>query len=123
MWLTRQLYKGGAQGAPEYGQVTLNTGGVTVSGSAEWRKIQLFAPYGFAYVPPNGSQTLLLPCGDSAVCIGAVMENAGLEEGECRIYSLGGAEIVLKNNGDAVINGVTVKPDGTVRAKAFVTEG
>lgn len=123
MWLTQQLYKGAAQNATEYALVTLNAGGTTVSGSAEWRKIPFFAPYGFSYVPPRGARALLLPRGGSAVCVGTAMNAPALGEGECRLYSLGGAEIVLKNNGDAVVNGVVIHPDGSVRAKAFITEG
>lgn len=122
MWLTKQIYKGSAQSSPEYGRVTRSGGGVSVSGSAEWRKIQLFAPYGFSYIPPGGGRALLLPCGGTTVCVGTAMENADLEAGECRLYSLGGAEIVLKNNGDAVINGVVIQPDGKIRAAAIITE-
>ncbi|MCI9552842.1 MAG: hypothetical protein HFE94_04825, partial [Acutalibacter sp.] len=33
-----------------------------------------------------------------------------LEEGEVRLYSAGGAEILLKNNGQVVVNGQVFAP-------------
>lgn len=122
MWLVQRLCKDGGFKVPEYGQVTLNTGGITVSGSAEWRGIPFFSPYGFSCLPPQGKRALLVPCAGAAVCAGIAMEERLLEEGECCLYSSGGATVTLKKNGEAVINGVIIRPDGSIRAKSVITE-
>ena len=48
----------------------------------------------------------------SGVCLGAVLEESGVQPGELKLFSSGGAEIYLKNNGDVVINGQTFAKQG-----------
>ena len=46
-------------------------------------------------------------------CAGLANAPAGdLEAGEVRLYSAGGAEILLRNNGQVVINGQVFEPGG-----------
>ncbi len=76
---------------------------VIVQGDGEYRGLRLAAPWGIEAIPPEGAKVLVLT--ESAMCLGAVLEESGLQPGELRLFSAGGAEICLKNNGDVVING------------------
>lgn len=100
MWLTRQFeQKAGAQVTS--GEVS---GGetLTVTGESVHIAPQLLLPYGFSSTPPSGNQAVLL----NGMCAGvAAVQDSRLEEGEVCLYSAGGAEILLKNDGTVVING------------------
>lgn len=100
MWLTRQFeQKTGAQVTS--GEVS---GGetLTVTGESVHIAPQLLLPYGFSSTPPSGNQAVLL----NGMCAGvAAVQDSRLEEGEVCLYSAGGAEILLKNDGTVVING------------------
>lgn len=100
MWLTRQFeQKAGAQVTS--GEVS---GGETLTVTSESVHIapQLLLPYGFSSTPPSGNQAVLL----NGMCAGvAAVQDSRLEEGEVCLYSAGGAEILLKNDGTVVING------------------
>lgn len=100
MWLTRQFeQKAGAQVTS--GEVS---GGetLTVTGESVHIAPQLLLPYGFSSTPPSGNQAVLL----NGMCAGvAAVQDSRLEDGEVCLYSAGGAEILLKNDGTVVING------------------
>ena len=83
-----------------------NSGALNVQNGFEYREIESVAPRGISYVPIQGDKTIVIPVGDSFVCIGTVMKDEGLEPGELKLSSSGGASIVLKNNGSVLINGV-----------------
>ncbi|MEF9852542.1 MAG: hypothetical protein RR787_00995 [Hydrogenoanaerobacterium sp.] len=83
-----------------------------------------FLPTGICALPKEGDEALLLPLDGGAVCIATLCPPkaaAGLLNGELRLYSQGGAEITLKNNGDVVINGLTIKPNGTFKESVVTT--
>ena len=63
-------------------------------------------PYGVMSVPPKGSNAVVIPFGDSVAvsCIGEVC-TFELQEGEIGLFSLGGASLILKNDGSVIING------------------
>lgn len=86
---------------------------VSASCSCEYRDIPVYSPYGVESVPVNGSDVLLVPYLDGYAMCGCKAQSGGLQKGEVHISSFGGASILLKNNGDVVINGLTIKPDGT----------
>lgn len=88
-------------------------GFVSASCSCEYRDVPVYSPYGMESVPINGSDVLLVPYLDGYAMCGCKASNSGLQKGEVRISSFGGASILLKNNGDVVINGLTIKSDGT----------
>ena len=52
---------------------------------------------------PQGEKVVMLP--ESGVCLGAVNDAGGLQPGEVRLFSSGGAEILLRADGAVVING------------------
>lgn len=87
----------------ETGVVTTGGGAISVRTDMERRSPVVAAPYGMAVCLPQGTKVVMLP--ESGVCLGAVNDAAGLEPGEVRLFSAGGAEIRLKADGSVVING------------------
>lgn len=105
MWLTRQLQKtngvkltsGQVQGGQEF----------SVQGESEYRSPELLFPYGFSSMAESGEKAVML----DGFCAGmSAVPDLSLEEGEVRLYSAGGAEILLRNNGSVVINGQVFTP-------------
>ena len=80
-------------------------GRVGFEGSSSHRALAQVAPYGIVSLPPVGERGVAARCEDSDVLLGVVMKDSGLEAGEIMLCSEGGASIVLKNNGDVIING------------------
>ncbi len=107
MWIPKMIKESGNRRAAGVGKVSYSGADkVTVSSYEEYDSIATAAPYGIAYVPPTGSKVVLVPLGDTAVCVGVEQQSAGdLSAGEIMLYSSGGAKIVLKNDGTVVING------------------
>jgi len=82
-------------------------------GAAEYRGIPVFAPRGIAYRPCEGDNLLILPVDGSDTCVGVLSVNdTNLGGGELRLSSAGGACIHLKNNGDILLNGLTITREG-----------
>lgn len=99
MWLTQQLGK--REGLTlSSGQVA--GGGLDVKGEREYKSPEMLLPYGFSSLAEAGDKAVML----DGFCAGVpALPDAGLEEGEVRLYSAGGAEILLKNTGEVVVNG------------------
>ena len=57
--------------------------------------------YGMAVSVPQGTEAVMT----GGVCLGVVNDAGTLLPGEVRLFSAGGAEIVLKLDGTVVING------------------
>lgn len=109
MWLTQRLSSPGG--------VRLRSGRVeggeefAVQGEARFRQPEQLFPYGFASAAAGGGQAVML----DGYCAGiSSAPDTGLEEGEVRLYSAGGAEILLKNDGTVVINGQVFEPKEAV---------
>lgn len=63
-------------------------------------------PYGIAYIPPAGEKAVIIPVDDTQYCCGVLCTQAsGLSPGEIKLFSSGGASVILRNNGTVVING------------------
>ena len=69
----------------------------------ERRAPTVAVPYGMAVCLPQGEKVVMLP--ESGVCIGAVNAADGLSPGEVRLFSAGGAQILLRADGAVVIIG------------------
>ena len=100
MWLTRQFEKrSGVQVTS--GEVS-DGKNLTVTGESVHVAPELLLPYGFSSAPPSGHQAVLV----GGMCAGVTaVRDSRLEEGEVCLYSAGGAEILLKNDGTVIING------------------
>ena len=91
------------------GDVTMvDDGKVIVQNSNEYRNISVVSPRGINYVPVQGDRAVIIPVGEENICIGIIENNKDLEAGELMFSSLGGAKIILKNNGEVIINGTTI---------------
>lgn len=122
MWLTNLSAKKNEK-LPEEGSVVESGDKALSVNSASFEKgIPVYAPYGFISLPPKNTDVLLIPCKNGTVCAGVKVDGSELRNGEVMIFSASGAKIRLCQNGDAVINGVTVSSDGTVYAKDFIKE-
>ncbi len=107
MWLMDYVTRNSfSKNQPSLGDVTSSEKGtVAVEAALEHRDMPMIAPYGIAYNPPKNEKSVVLPTGNTTACIGVVSKDKNLKPGELMLYSSGGACIVLKNNGDVVING------------------
>lgn len=107
MWISQQIIAAQkAQPQAQLGAVTGNVqAGIVAQGAGEYRNLQAAAPYGIAYLPPEGAQAVILTEDEGNICLGTLAENKGVAAGEVMLYSAGGACIYLKNSGEVVING------------------
>lgn len=115
MWLSRRLTEKRISTSAELGQVISSGEQLTAAGSAEVRNIPMLVPYGVEGMPPKGENTMMIPCAQGAVCAGIIVNQMDIAEGEVRVFSMGGAEIRLKNNGDVVINGMVIDKAGRIQ--------
>lgn len=81
---------------------------VSTNGGVPYVNIPVVSPYGIVAVPPKGTKAVVLPTGNTAVCLGTPQKVENLKEGEVMLFSSGGASIVLKNDGRVLINGKEV---------------
>lgn len=100
MWLTKQLKQ---EAFPRVSSGEVAGGGtLAVQGEREYRSPEQLLPYGFSSLAAGGRKAVML----DGYCAGiSALPDASLDEGEVRLYSAGGAEILLKNTGEVVING------------------
>lgn len=105
MWLTRKLNMGNGvrlrSGLVEDGE------SFAVQGESRYAQPEQLLPYGFSSMAEGGRQAVLL----EGYCAGmASAPDGSLEAGEVRLYSAGGAEIRLRNDGCVEINGQVFAP-------------
>lgn len=67
----------------------------------------IVTPKGIDYVPQPNDDSVVISDENERFCIGVRRADNlyGIEPGELALYSLGGASIILKNDGTIVING------------------
>lgn len=110
MWISQQMI------AAQKGRAAADTARMTGSGSAQgvndYRGLLFAGPWGIAYQPPDAAQAVVVSTNAGDACIGTVAEEKGIGPGELFLYSAGGAEIYLKNNGEIEINGQVFKAKG-----------
>jgi phage gp45-like len=106
MWLMSYITKNSLEKPLAVrGRVSNGVEGTAVNSSGEHKRLGLCQPYGIVSVPPDGHSTVVLPLEDGEVMLGVTDNAAKVNVGEVALFSQGGASIVLKNNGDVVING------------------
>ena len=116
MWLSKRIAKGENDFSAESGKITLSNGSETeADASAVTRGLDIYAPYGYAASLPVGEEILMVPSSGRGAVLGVKSNASGLQPGEIKIASKGGANIVLKNDGSVVINGTfKISKEGTV---------
>ena len=115
MWMTQRLLPAG-QTAGFYGTVETDAeGALFISDGRPVPLSGVLSPYGYISLPAVGSEGRAVPDGEDRYLLAGIAADAdGLEAGEVRISSAGGAYILLKSNGEVVINGLVIKADGTI---------
>lgn len=108
MWLSQREASSGAR--LRRGQVTRAGSETAVQGERSFPAPEMLFPYGYAAVAAEGGRALLL---DGVWAGMAAAPDGSLSPGEVRISSAGGAEILLKNTGEVVINGQSFSPQET----------
>lgn len=112
MWVSRQIIE--AQGRKPAADTALVTGGASAQGANDYRRLLFAGPWGIAYRPPAEAQAVVVSTGAGDACVGTVGQEKGIAPGEILLYSAGGAEIYLKNNGEVEINGQIFRAKGGV---------
>ncbi|MEE0956731.1 MAG: hypothetical protein UH734_01435 [Ruminococcus sp.] len=106
MWLMSYMTKNSIEKPSAVkGSVGHGAEGTTVTASGEHKNLPCCFPYGIVSIPPEGHSAVVLPLEDGEVALGVTDNSAAVEPGEVALFSKGGASLVLKNNGDVVING------------------
>lgn len=102
MWLSRQLTEREPGVRLISGQVSYRA---AVRDENETHQAETLFPYGFSSVAAQGGKAVLV----DGYCAGvSALPDSGLAQGEVRLFSQGGAEILLKNDGSVVINGQSI---------------
>lgn len=111
MWLSRELsLNSKKKNEVSIGEVTgISGSNLYIQGHQEYRDVPMIAPFGIAYNPPLDNEAVVLPTENGNVCPGVICSDKNLNPGELMLFSSGGASIVLKNNGDVLINGKKVE--------------
>lgn len=114
MWIPKEIAGRQPQRQAANGSVVYSDGAATsINATQEYNLVEKIAPYGIAYAAPVGAKGVVMPIGSSQVCAGVVCEGRPeLKEGELLLFSSGGAEIYLKNDGTVVINGTVFEKGG-----------
>lgn len=107
MWIPKTITDNENSNEPFTANVMYSANGkIGVSSLENVESVEPCLPFGVACVPPKGSRAVVIPVGSSAVVCGVTGSNPlSLSSGEVGLYSLGGASIILKNDGTVVING------------------
>lgn len=110
MWNSRRAAAAQHDAVAHTGRVTTGGGYIHVHTDMERRAPVIAVPYGMAVCVPQGENVLMLP--ESGVCLGCINDAEGMEPGEVRLFSAGGAEICLKADGTVTINGQVFPKNG-----------
>ena len=114
MWISKKLIGSTGSEIAEAGSVTISSDDhFETTTSASSRNIDCYGPFGIDYRFPLGTNVLVLPTSNGNVCIGAKV-NSSVEAGEIRLFSSGGASIILKNDGSVNINGLVISSGGEI---------
>ena len=92
------------------------SGGFGAVHASEQRDIPLFAPRGMRYLPADGDNLLMISGENRDVCAGVLSSATGLLPGELEICGPGGSFLKFRQNGEIVINGLTITKNGEMRS-------
>jgi len=127
MWISKKLAQSGNQAQndnTEIGNLSISTDDIVAAiSSCEKRKIAFYSPSGVEFLPSVGQNVLLISCGNQTVCAGVEMKKTSkLKAGEIRLFSQGGAEILLKNDGSITLNNrVVIDKNGNIETRGTIT--
>lgn len=111
MWVSQYLTSHSFQDAKtSVGEVSASSQEKSdVNSSNEYFQIRRLSPYGVSSVPADGSDSVIVHTARGDFLLSVMDPGVSLEPGEVALHSMGGASIVLKNDGRVLINGRTVE--------------
>lgn len=114
MWILRSITENNKTAKKaDLGLVTNNSDSLlNVQGSQQYHRIASAAPYGIESQPPKGAKSVIIPLEHSGLCIGICSDGSDLQEGELKLFSSGGAEILLKKDGSIEVTCTSFKING-----------
>lgn len=127
MWISKKLAQSNNQAQSdntEIGNLSISTDDLVAAiSSCEKRKISFYSPLGIEFLPSVGQNVLLISCGNQTVCAGVEMNKpSNLKAGEIRLFSQGGANILLRNNGSIELNNsVVIDKNGNIETRGTIT--
>ncbi len=117
MWLSKRFNKPKIS-VSEVGTVTnSNNSTINTSSTVSSNGVLNYSPYGYSFSAPKGEEVLLINSSLGTVGAGIKMKNENLSSGEIAISSIGGAKIILKNDGTVFINGIIINKEGCLLNK------
>lgn len=117
MWLNQKLSRDETAETPHTGMVTRVNGRlVDVSSHIRLADIPCISTFGAEGMPAVGDTVLVLPTIGGYACIG-IQNERPLPEGEVRLTSPGGAELLLKADGSISLNGLIITKEGALLPK------
>ena len=127
MWISKKLAQSNNQAQSdntEIGNLSISTDDVVAAiSSCEKRKIAFYTPLGIEFLPSVGQNVLLVSCGNQTICAGVEMiKTSKLKAGEIRLFSQGGANVYLKNDGSIELNdSVFIDRSGNIYTRGTIT--
>ena len=117
MWLSKMIGKNTADNRAQKGSITISgSADVEAQYTAGAKSMQAYTPYGYTSAAPIGEEVAVVPSSDGEIAIGTRCKASELESGEVMISSLGGAKIILKNDGTVVINSMVINREGMINS-------
>lgn len=114
MWLSKK-FNNPYFSVSEVGTVTISENAtIDALSTVSSKEVQNYSPYGYSFSVPTGEEVLLVNSSLGTVGAGIKMKNKNLSSGEVSISSMGGANIVLKQDGTVNINGLVITKDGSL---------
>ena len=115
MWLSKMVSKNTSASRAQKGNITISgSADVEALATEGARKITAYTPYGYSSAAPVGEEVAVIPSDDGKIALGTKCKDAEIESGEVMITSLGGAKIILKNDGSVVINSTVIDKNGVI---------
>ncbi|MBE6816905.1 MAG: hypothetical protein E7520_04290 [Ruminococcaceae bacterium] len=115
MWLSKRITREAADSRAQKGNITISGAErIEAMSSANAQRLGTYTPYGYTSSAPIGEEVIVLPSSDGEIALGTRCKAEQLDSGEVMISSLGGAKILLRNNGDVVINALVIDKNGVI---------
>lgn len=116
MWLSKQMRPETATTDADLGVTTIAGGGVGVVTRGEVRDLPVYGPGGYAWLPGNGAEVLVIkggPGGEEQCVAGQRQAARDLQPGEVCVYGPGNCVVYLHENGTVELRGGRVTINGS----------
>lgn len=115
MWISSKLSSESNDTGVHTGKSTLNAkGSVEAVSTGVDRGVRIYAPYGYDFSLPAGTDMLLAQCDGEAVGLAVPCKSGAVKTGEIKITASSGAYIHLLQDGSVVINGLKISRNGVI---------